>query len=76
MQILGLALLLVVVPQEVAKEGIETTVASMTKEAKKRMSKYTELPNVIVMGNPEWRPSLVGLVANSVASCGQPDGAA
>ncbi len=42
-------------------------VASMTKEAKKRMSALTELPSVIVMGNPEWRPSLVGLVANGLA---------
>ncbi len=42
-------------------------VASMVKEAKKRMSALVELPYVIVMGNPEWRPSLVGLVANSLA---------
>jgi len=42
-------------------------VASMVKEAKKRMGLLTELPPVIVMGNPEWRPSLVGLVANSLA---------
>ncbi len=41
-------------------------VASMTKEAKKKMHHFTELPSVIVMGNPEWRPSLVGLVANSL----------
>ena len=42
-------------------------VASMTKEVKKRMSKLGEVPQVIVMGNPDWRPSLVGLVANSLA---------
>lgn len=42
-------------------------VASMTKEAKKRMSMLDEIPAIIVMGNPEWRPSLVGLVANSLA---------
>ena len=42
-------------------------VASMTKEAKKRMHLLTEIPSVIVMGNPEWRPSLVGLVANGLA---------
>lgn len=42
-------------------------VASMVKEAKKRMDTHVELPHVIVMGNPEWRPSLVGLVANSLA---------
>lgn len=42
-------------------------VASMTKEAKKRMHLLTEIPPVIVMGNPEWRPSLAGLVANTLA---------
>lgn len=42
-------------------------VASMTKEAKKRLLSLPELPDVIVMGNPEWRPSLVGLVANKLA---------
>lgn len=41
-------------------------VASMTKEAKKRMHQLTEIPEVIVMGNPEWRPSLVGLVATGL----------
>ncbi len=42
-------------------------VASMTKEAKKRMGQLQEIPSVIVMGNPEWRPSLVGLVAHALA---------
>ena len=42
-------------------------VASMTKEAKKRMEFMEEVPPVIVMGNPEWRPSLVGLVAHALA---------
>jgi single-stranded-DNA-specific exonuclease len=41
-------------------------VASMTKEAKKRLHAQDEIPAVIVMGNPEWRPSLVGLVANAL----------
>lgn len=42
-------------------------VASMTKEAKHRLKNSEEVPPVIVMGNPEWRPSLVGLVATSLA---------
>lgn len=42
-------------------------VAGMTKEAKKRINGMTELPSVLVIGNPTWRPSLVGLVANSLA---------
>lgn len=42
-------------------------VASMVKEAKKRIMQHESAPPIIVMGNPEWRPSLVGLVANSLA---------
>lgn len=42
-------------------------VAAMSKEAKHRLESWTEIPPVIVLGNPEWRPSLVGLVANSLA---------
>lgn len=42
-------------------------VASMVKEAKKRILQHENVPPIIVMGNPEWRPSLVGLVANSLA---------
>lgn len=42
-------------------------VASMTKEAKKKVESFLELPEVLVFGNPQWRPSLVGLVANKLA---------
>lgn len=42
-------------------------VASMTKEAKKKLSVMKDIPKVIVLGNPLWRPSLVGLVANTLA---------
>ncbi len=42
-------------------------VASMTKEVHKRMEALVEIPNVLVLGNPEWRPSLVGLTANKLA---------
>ena len=42
-------------------------VAAMSKEAKHRLENWNEIPPVIVLGNPEWRPSLVGLVANSLA---------
>ena len=45
------------------------TVAALVKEVKKIIKeRHAENPrNVIVVGNPEWRPSLLGLVANSVA---------
>lgn len=42
-------------------------VASMVKEAKHRLENWSDMPSVIVIGNPEWRPSLVGLVANTLA---------
>lgn len=41
-------------------------VASLVKYAKKHLSQRDELKGVIVIGNPEWRPSLLGLVANSL----------
>lgn len=42
-------------------------VASMTKEVHRRILSMSEIPDVLVMGNPLWRPSLVGLVANKLA---------
>ncbi|MEM9336977.1 MAG: single-stranded-DNA-specific exonuclease RecJ [Patescibacteria group bacterium] len=45
----------------------KTTVAQMTKEIHKRVNDLTEIPDVIVMGNVEWRPALVGLAANKLA---------
>lgn len=42
-------------------------VASIVKDVKKHMKeRYENIPNVIVIGNPEWRPSLLGLVANTL----------
>jgi single-stranded-DNA-specific exonuclease len=41
-------------------------VGSMVREIKKIISEREDvLRNVIVLGNPEWKPSLLGLVANS-----------
>ena len=45
----------------------KAAVASMTKDLHKRVEVVTELPPVLVFGNPEWRPSLVGLAANKLA---------
>lgn len=42
-------------------------VAAMTREAHTRMRAASVIPGIIVMGDPLWRPSLVGLVANSLA---------
>jgi single-stranded-DNA-specific exonuclease len=47
----------------------KTKVATLVKEIKKLISeRHKDDPrDVIVAGNPEWRPSLLGLVANSLA---------
>jgi single-stranded-DNA-specific exonuclease len=45
----------------------KSAVAQMTKEIHYRLEVVTEMPEVLVMGNPEWRPSLVGLAANKIA---------
>ncbi|MCA9356952.1 single-stranded-DNA-specific exonuclease RecJ [Candidatus Nomurabacteria bacterium] len=45
----------------------KSMVALMTKDLHKRMKTLEEIPAVVVMGNPEWRPSLVGLAANKLA---------
>lgn len=45
----------------------KTAVALMTREVHSRLKKVTEIPPVIVLGNPEWRPSLVGLAASKLA---------
>ena len=42
-------------------------VAAMSKELKKKVAAQNDLPAVLVFGNPDWRPSLVGLAANSLA---------
>ena len=41
-------------------------VASMVKAAKAELKKRESLGSVIVIGNPEWKPSLLGLVCNSL----------
>jgi single-stranded-DNA-specific exonuclease len=45
----------------------KTMVATMTKDLHKRLEHLEEIPAVLVLGNPEWRPSLVGLAANKLA---------
>lgn len=42
-------------------------VAAMTREINARLAQQETLPPVIVMGNPQWRPSLVGLCASKLA---------
>ncbi len=46
----------------------KSEVAKMTKEINVRLKEMVDMPSVLVMGNPLWRPALVGLAANSLAS--------
>ncbi|MBI1974439.1 MAG: single-stranded-DNA-specific exonuclease RecJ [Candidatus Zambryskibacteria bacterium] len=57
----GLALHLEKINNE--RKGV---VAAMVKEAKANLEKREKINDVIVIGSPEWRPAVVGLVANSV----------
>lgn len=47
----------------------KSVVAGLVKEVKKIMKERHKdnVRNVIVMGNPDWKPSLLGLVANNLA---------
>lgn len=41
---------------------------AVTKAVRERLQEYNGIiPDVIVMGDPEWRPGLLGLVANTIA---------
>ena len=42
-------------------------VAAMTRAAHTKLENLERIPSVLVIGDPEWRPSLVGLVANKLA---------
>lgn len=42
-------------------------VAAMTRAAHKKLATLEHIPPVIVLGDPEWRPSLAGLVANKLS---------
>lgn len=42
-------------------------VAGIVKEIKKKIKASGDPKDVIVMGNPNWKPALLGLVANSIA---------
>jgi single-stranded-DNA-specific exonuclease len=52
---------------EELNQSRKTAVGQMTKELHKKMQLLDEVPAVIVMGDPTWRPSLVGLAANKLA---------
>lgn len=56
-----------VIHLEKLNQDRKTQVALMTKDLHKRLKSLEEIPSVLVMGSPEWRPSLVGLAAGKLA---------
>lgn len=45
----------------------KTAVSLITRELHTRLNKIENLPAVIVLGSPDWKPSLVGIAANKIA---------
>lgn len=52
---------------EILNKDRKNMVALMTKDINKRLQHLEEIPAVLVLGNPDWRPSLVGLAASKLA---------
>jgi len=52
---------------EKANRERRSSAGAITREVHGRLKDRSELPAVIAMGNPEWRPALLGLVANGIA---------
>ena len=52
---------------EKANRERRASAGAITREVHGRLKDRGDLPPVIAMGNPEWRPALLGLVANGIA---------
>jgi single-stranded-DNA-specific exonuclease len=52
---------------EKANRGRRSAAGAITRQVHARLREREALPSVIAMGDPDWRPGLLGLVANSVA---------
>ena len=53
---------------EAANRGRRSAAAAITRAVHERLEGRTEpLPAVIALGDPDWRPGLLGLVANTIA---------
>lgn len=52
---------------EALNQTRKTTVAQITKQLHQKLHQLDELPDVLVFGDPTWRPSLVGLTASKLA---------
>ena len=56
---------------EALNQKRRSEVAVISRKLNRQIKLLTELPPVLVFGNPEWRPSLVGLVAGNLAEAHQ-----
>jgi single-stranded-DNA-specific exonuclease len=52
---------------EAANRKRKAEAGAITRAVHARLKEKSELPPVIAIGDPEWRPALLGLVANSIA---------
>lgn len=52
---------------EKANRSRKAEAGAITRAVHERLKERSEIPSVIALGNPEWRPALLGLVANTIA---------
>ncbi len=52
---------------EAANRQRKAAAGAITRAARSRLTERQELRSVIVLGDPDWRPALLGLVANGIA---------
>lgn len=52
---------------EKANRSRRAAAAAITRAVRERLSERTSIPAVIALGDPDWRPALLGLVANGIA---------
>lgn len=52
---------------EAANRKRKAEAGAITRAVHARLKERSDMPNVIAMGDPEWRPALLGLVANTIA---------
>lgn len=52
---------------EAANRKRKAEAGAITRAVHARLKERTEMPSVIAIGDPQWRPALLGLVANTIA---------
>lgn len=52
---------------EAANRARKASAGAITRAARERLAERAHVPPVIVLGDPDWRPALLGLVATNIA---------